>query len=153
MNITKAISRAIQKRKERGYDYLYWCIDIHGVILSPTYKLNNDGANFYDDAIKTLKLISADPINKIILWSSSYATPMQDIINKLNDKGVRVDYVNENPECPNTALCDFSSKLYFDILLDDKAGFEPEVDWKAICQFLEYCKDWNFIDSYMKSQK
>ena len=33
------------------------------------------------------------------------------------------------------------------------AGFEPEVDWKAICQFLEYCKDWNFIDSYMKSQK
>ncbi len=29
-------------------------------------------------------------------------------------------------------ICDFTKKFYFDILLDDKAGFEPELDWLAI---------------------
>lgn len=143
MNITKAISKAIQKRKERGYDYLYWCVDIHGVILSPTYKRDNAGACYHEIGIEALQLISADPINKIILWSSSYAEPMQDILKYLNNRGVRVEFVNENPECPSTVLCDFSKKFYVDIILDDKAGFEPNDDWEIIYHFLlNYKKDY-----------
>ena len=134
MNIIKAIDKAIEKRKERGYDYLYWCIDIHGVILEPTYKLNNDGANFYEMGIKTLKLISSFPVNKIILWSSSHETPFNKVVEDLKNLGVRVDYVNE---CPSTALCDFSKKFYVDLILDDKAGFDPDNDWEIIYNFLK----------------
>ena len=89
-------------------------------------------------AIDALRTISADPINKIILWSSSHEEPFDKVIKGLKEYyEIRVDYVNENPECPSTALCDFTKKFYFDILLDDKAGFEPNEDWESISNFLE----------------
>ena len=137
MSIIKAISTAMRKRQERGYDYLYWCIDIHGVILTPTYNLNNDGADIYGVALDALQTISADPINKIILWSSSHEAPFNKVVEDLKKLGIRVDYINKNPECPSTELCDFTKKFYFDILLDDKAGFEPNEDWEIINNFLK----------------
>lgn len=87
--------------------------------------------------------MSQDSTNKIILWSSSYAEPMNEVVKYLTSRGVRVDYVNENPECPSTEICDFSKKLYFDVLLDDKAGFDPDSDWECIYEKLkdlEYAK-------------
>lgn len=35
------------------------------------------------------------------------------------------------------ALCDFGAKPYFDICLDDKAGFEAEKDWEGIYNTLK----------------
>jgi|694.fasta_scaffold92649_5 hypothetical protein len=142
MSITKAISTAWQKKRERGHQFIYWCVDVHGVIVTPTYKLNNDGAFFYEVGVEGLQMISSDPTNKIILWSSSYDEPFKAIVKQLSFRNVRVDYVNENPECPSTELCDFSKKFYMDIILDDKAGFEPNEDWELIYQFLKNKKDY-----------
>jgi len=47
------------------------------------------------------------------------------------------DYVNENPECPSTELADFSRKMYYNFLIDDKSGFDPETDWEIIYQFMK----------------
>ena len=136
MNIIKAIQIAQQKKKDRGYEYLYWCIDIHGVILTPTYNRLNEGADLYEHCIPTLQLISEDQSNKVILWSSSYRKPMTDIRDMLSEFGIRVNFINCNPDYTKTDICDFTDKFYFDILLDDKAGFEPEKDWGAIRSFL-----------------
>lgn len=54
----------------------------------------------------------------------------------LQQNGVIVDFVNCNPDCPTIPLCDFSEKFYFDVLLDDKAGFEAEKDWIKIYNYL-----------------
>ena len=57
-----------------------------------------------------------------------------------SSKGMRAerlpDLINNNPEFKKTDICDFTEKFYFDILLDDKAGFEGEKDWKDIYNFL-----------------
>lgn len=132
MNIQTAITNALKKKYERNYPYLYWCIDVHGVILEPTYKAKNEGSNFYPLALETLKLISDDPENKIILWTSSFSEDIAYVDFDLEAYGIKVTYINCNPDCPNTETGNFKDKFYFDILLDDKAGFEPEIDWAII---------------------
>ena len=37
--------------------------------------------------------------------------------------------MNENPECGNTSYADFTRKPYFNIMIDDKAFFQPRTDW------------------------
>ena len=37
---------------------------------------------------------------------------------------------------PITIVQCFEKKFYFNILLDDKAGFDPETDWSVIKEYL-----------------
>ncbi len=136
MNIIKAIQAAELKKKERGYEFIYWCIDVHGVILTPTYDLYNRNAQYYTYALETLKVISDDPANKIIIWTSSHEGAAHSVIDGLKDHDIHVRYLNCNKDYDKTDLCDFTYKFYFDILLDDKAGFEAETDWKVIYNYL-----------------
>ena len=53
------------------------------------------------------------------------------------DDGIRFEYINENPEVENTHLQNFEEKLYMNVGLDDKFGFDGETDWEVICHFLE----------------
>ena len=43
--------------------------------------------------------------------------------------GVSFDFFNENPLCESTELCNFKDKFYFNVLIDDKAGFDGESGW------------------------
>lgn len=136
MNIINAIKMAEEKKLQRGYDYLYWCIDLHGVILTPTYKINNDGATYYPLALETLKILSNIKTNQLILWTSSHKESILDMLAKFRELDIHFNYINNNPHYTITPICDFTNKFYFDILLDDKAGFEGELDWKVIYDYL-----------------
>ena len=46
------------------------------------------------------------------------------------------DDVNENPEVENTRLQNFEEKLYMNVGLDDKFGFDAETDWETVCLVL-----------------
>jgi hypothetical protein len=74
---------------------------------------------------------------KLILWTSSHRPVIDNALEFLRKKGIFFDYVNENPDIDNDKLCDFSDKFYFDVLLDDKAGFYPARDWPIINQILK----------------
>jgi hypothetical protein len=50
----------------------------------------------------------------------------------LASHGIHVDHYNCNPDEKNTPYADFSLKPYFNILIDDKAGFDPNTDWDGI---------------------
>jgi hypothetical protein len=56
-----------------------------------------------------------------------------DITNRF---GLKFHHFNVNPGCPSNDLCDFKKKLYFNFLLDDKAGFDPHNDWREIYDVL-----------------
>jgi len=51
-------------------------------------------------------------------------------------KKINFDFVNKNPSENNTSYADFSKKFYFNILLDDKAFFEPS-DWVEISEWIK----------------
>ena len=48
---------------------------------------------------------------------------------KLLSDGIKIDYVNDNPEVKNTDIQCFDKKLYFNVGIDDRFGFNPKIDW------------------------
>lgn len=134
--IVKAINHAYKTAKARNWDTIYWAIDLHGVCLRSTYK---SGAHeFYSqEAIDALKLISSFPENKIIIWTSTHTAQYNQIRALFAARDIRIDYINENPEVPSTEISSFNSKFYFSVLLDDKAGFDQDEDWRHILTWFE----------------
>lgn len=142
MNIFN-IERSFSDKKKRNWPKLFWCIDVHDVILEGKYNLNNEGASYMPNALKVLRMLSNRKEDMaLILWTSGHVGPTSKVLENLEKEGVKFDYVNNNPECPNDRLCDFSKKFYFNILLDDKAGFEGATDWYLIEQELRRLGEW-----------
>ena len=56
--------------------------------------------------------------------------------SRFAEEGIHFDYANENPEVGNTSFQNFEVKLYFNVGIDDKFGFEPETDWLKVIEVL-----------------
>jgi hypothetical protein len=129
--IAKAINRAYEVMIERKWDTIYWAIDLHGVCLKSNYE--NGGYEFINAAAREgLRTIASLPESKIILWSSCHDHEKPAIIDFMAENGINVHYFNENPDEKNTKTGCFDQKFYFSILLDDKAGFDPDVHWDEL---------------------
>lgn len=129
--ITKAVERAYRVMAERGWDTIYWAVDLHGVCLKSNYE--QGGYSWINEAApRVLRLLSSRPETKIILWSSVFEEEEHAILDFFEDEGVQVWAFNENPYEENTKVSCFDSKFYFSVLLDDKAGFDPDTDWADI---------------------
>lgn len=144
MNIFN-IERAFQTMKDRNWDTLWWMIDVHDTIFKGKYATDQD-FEFYSGCLEVLKWISDQPNQEIILWTSSFKNDAQRVIDYFKENhNIVINYFNENPECPNTELADFATKPYFNILLDDKGGFEAETDWFLVKQELIRIEKWQLI--------
>lgn len=134
--IINAIRRAYDVKKQREWDTIYWAIDLHGVCLISNYE--QGGYTWINkDALEGLKAISARPESKIILWSSVYEHEKKAIEDFFNEHGIIVDDFNKNEREKSNKVSCFDQKFYFSVLLDDKAGFDPEHDWRPIIQFMK----------------
>jgi hypothetical protein len=142
--ISKAIERAFTVKRERGYDTIYWAIDLHGTCLKSNYE-NGSYEFINEETIRALQKISDREDSKIILWSGCYPEEQQKIIKFFDDNMIKVAFFNENPLEASTTTGDFSKKFYFSILIDDKAGFDPYVDWRNVIDAL-YWETLNPID-------
>jgi len=136
MSIINAIKRAYEVNKQRNWTTVYWAIGLHGVCLNSNYD-NGNYSFINEDVLEGLRAISNQKDSKIIIWSSWHEFEQPDIIKFFNMYGIRVDYFNKNPEIGNTKTGNFDSKFYFSILLDDKAGFNPDTDWVKIKNYLK----------------
>lgn len=150
--ITKAVEIAFRKKMTRGWDKwprMYWAIDLHDVIIPGTYTRNNENRQLYPFANEVLQWITHREDMCPILYTSSHKDSIDDILTWLyNDYKIKFDYVNVNPECENHNLCDFSRKFYFDIMLEDKAGFNGMEDWKKIKETLINIGEWDKKDKH-----
>lgn len=144
--ISRAIETAFKKKITRGWDKwprMFWAIDLHDVIIPGTYTRNNENKQLYPFAEEVLQWLTNREDMCLILYTSSHRDSIDNILIWLYDNyGVKFDYVNANPECDNSSLCDFSQKFYFDIMLEDKAGFNGMEDWKKIKEALINIDEW-----------
>jgi len=137
MSAINAFKNANKRKHDRGWDTLYILLDIHGTVM----KNNWDGIahEFYPLAIETLQEISKDPTYKIIMWTCSKEEDRKVYKKLLEDRGINIYAVNENPDTEGTLdWGDYSQKLYCNVLLDDKAGFDPDKEWQEILDYLTY---------------
>ena len=151
MSIIKTVIKIYQKKESRGYKKLYWAIDLHNTILKFNYK-KDMAMDFYPYALGVLKLLSEDKESVLILYTATIHYQIKALLDTLEEKGIVFKYINENPEVGNSELADYSEKFCYNILLDDRAGFRPEYEWKDIYEYLntildtmteEYCGECN----------
>lgn len=157
--ITDLFKQALAKHYERNYPYFYIAVDLHGTIFVPdklTMFTWGDGSSkpseikferilkekIYPNAIECLKYFcldrSIDDVDyRLILWTSGKGDELLENLKLLEDNGIYFQYINENPDFKGNSYADFSKKFCFDILLDDKAGFDPEHDWTELLRFLK----------------
>lgn len=134
MSIIKAIDIAHRKAEDRGWDRIYFAIDVHDTILKANY--DNGGYSFINDSARyAMQMLSRRSDIRIILWSSMYSYEMNSLIAWLASNDIHIDFANENPDEPDTTYACFARKFYFSVLIDDKAGFDPSCDWDQIIQY------------------
>lgn len=145
MSNTFNIEKTFKMKTERGWPEIYFCIDLHGTII-PSGKGPDDKSDkleFYDDAKEVLQWLTNRKDIKLILWTGTPVERLKPVWDWFLENGVSFDFFNQNPDALNTPRSDFSRKFYFNVLLDDRAGFEPELDWSLIKQTLINIGEWN----------
>ena len=135
MNIIEAFENAFEKKEIKLWDKIYVLIDIHDTIFKGSYS-DEDSHKWMPYAKEALRLMSMMDDISIIIWSSSYPEKLNSYVEFLEKNNIHIDYVNENPEVQNTSLSCFDKKLYFNIGIDDKFGFDPCSDWMDIYDYL-----------------
>ena len=147
--IENILLKAFEKRIHRKYDTTYWCIDIHDTLVPSTYTYpNNYDLTLYPYMIEAMKILSSMPDQRLILWSCTTTEKIRELLEALLKHEIYISYFNENPECKSNDISCFDDKFYFDILLDDKAGFDPWKEWKLIYSHMKVIKDYG-LHEYM----
>lgn len=141
MSLKKAIKKEFKKMESRGWDKIFWMVDFHDTIMPGSYTKDDGDVDFYPHATDVLKTLTDRKDICLILWTSSYEDYLEKHITRMKDMGIKFEYFNENPQCESDDLCDFSGKFYFNVVLEDKAGFDGTEDWKMIKKLLKKYPD------------
>jgi len=142
-NVMQSIEKAKIRAQQKGWGYTYWFFDIHETIIVPNYEPGNIPKEFYPDAKETLQMISERSDIKMILYTCSWPNEIDQYNKYFKDNDINFDFLHsKNPEVTNEALGFYENKPYFNVLFEDKAGFDPSY-WKHIKEYLEQNPDPN----------
>lgn len=137
-NITLAFKQAYLDMQRKGWTpRLYVFVDIHSTVSKPTYEPNCTKILFYPFAKEALQMLSEREDIVLIYYSCTPIEQCKKQVELYKAHGIIFDYINENPEITNsdTTYGCYLYKPYFNILLDDKAGFDPTEDWEIIINY------------------
>ena len=132
-DIAKAFEAAFRRKREKGWDKIYVVVDIHDTILRACYEAE-ETYNYLPYAKSALQLLSTRDDICLILWSGCYPERLEVYQQRFAQDGIHFDYINENPEVGNSAFQNFDKKLYFNVGIDDKFGFDPVTDWVRVME-------------------
>lgn len=139
MSILRAIDRAYRVSQERGWDRIYWSLDLHGTVLEGTY-VPGEYKWISPEIPDILRAISEFDETHFILWSSLHDNEKPAVLKFFADAGISVFAVNENPNEKNTLTGNFDAKFYTSVIVDDKAGFDPK-DWDYVYRGLLHYRE------------
>lgn len=127
------VNQAFKDAIRKGYDCIYVFVDIHGTVVKPNYSTTELPTEFYYNAKGALQALSKRPDVRLIMYTCSHYEDLVKYQNFFSANGIKFDYINENPECvTGTGYGNYDKKPFYNILLDDRAGFEPETDWDEL---------------------
>ena len=139
MSITSCISKQYKVAKSRNWDRMYWAIDLHGTLILPNYeKMKAEDVVYYQDAMEAMQALTARSDIRLIMYTCSHPAEIEEYKKRFHADGIHFDWVNCNPDVAQTEYGYYEDKPYFNVMLDDKAGFDPEVDWIYIRGLLEH---------------
>lgn len=137
------IEKTFIKKKEKNWETIYIAIDLHDTIIKGRYTYMNESPEFYPHAKEVLQFLTKRTDIKLILWTSSHNKPIEDILEWFKSHDIKFDFVNSNLDCQTTDIQNFESKFYFNILIDDKAGWSADEDWLRFKNEFVRLGEWN----------
>lgn len=147
MSIIRALEKFYEDKEKRNWDKGYFFIDVHATILKPNYQHGNIPKEFYYFAKETLEYMSGISEICLILYTCSHPHEIEEYLNYFKSLNINFKYVNENPEVKtdiNGYGC-YDKKPYMNLILDDKAGFNPDIEWKEVYNFMVNKYGFNLI--------
>lgn len=139
MSILKSIKKGRDVQLEQGWEYIHWAIDVHNTIFPSTKDKTYSDIKFYPYAKETLHFLTNLNDQNLILWTSTNNEIVYNyLLPKLEEYDISFNYFNRNPICINNHYACFDKKFYYDIMIDDKAGFDPETEWKTIYNYINH---------------
>lgn len=125
--INKWIRKMFKHSFKKKWYKTYWAFDFHGVIIKPHVKDGTFEVEFYPYAKELLQLLSKRDDIILFTFSSSYPEEMEVYKRVFEENDIKFDYFNENPEISseNGAFGYYKTKPYYNVLFEDKGGFEP----------------------------
>jgi hypothetical protein len=137
-SLLKWIKKMFLHAEQHKWFETYWFIDFHGVISKPDYRKTVKEIEYYDYVKKTLQYITKNrPDIIMILYTSSYPDEIKIYMKQFENDEIFFKYINENPEI-NESKGNFGcydKKPYYNVLIDDKSSFDPEIDWQPIYEY------------------
>jgi hypothetical protein len=139
MSIVKAIkTNHISAMERKGWGYTYWAFDLHSTIIKPNYEAGNIPTEIYPFALECLKAISDSKEVKMIMYTCSHPHEQKEYLELFEKNNINFDFVNKNPEVKTEegGYGYYSDKPYFNVLFEDKAGFDGNTDWVLVKELL-----------------
>lgn len=130
--ISVAIKNAFKKARERNWDRTYWAIDIHETMIKANWSSTILPTEFYPKAMETMRYICSRKDIVTILYTCSHPHEIEQYLVLFEELGIRFDHVNSNSDVANGNYGFYETKPYFNVLLEDKAGFDPLQDWDEV---------------------
>lgn len=134
--ILDQIKKTFQLVITRNWDKIYWCIDLHETCIRPNYKVGDIPTDFYPYAKEVMQLLSNVKNVCLIMYTCSHPQEIDKYLEFFENNQIHFQYVNKNPEVHTEGYGYYEDKFYFNILFDDKAGFDADSDWKLIYDYL-----------------
>lgn len=141
--ITKAIVNAFHQARERHWPKTYWAFDIHSTMIVPNYSTKEIPTEFYPHAMEVMQMLSKRKDIVRILYTCSHPDEIAKYMELFMSHDIFFDYVNHNPDVLSEGYGYYEHKLYFNVLFEDKAGFDPLEDWIKVKELLvQYPQDY-----------
>lgn len=127
MAIENTIKKEFIKARRRGWDKIFVFVDFHEVIMVPDYQADVQRVQYYPFAKELLQYLTLRPDICLITWTCSHPHQIENYLREMDKDKIKFDFINENPEVSTDRKygC-YDKKPYYNILLDDKGGIDPD---------------------------
>jgi len=136
----EVFEKAFRLKENRNWECIAVAVDLHGTVFVPTYS-ESLAKEFYPHAKECLQLLTKKKDVLMYMYTCSHFRDRVSTSSylRLHDIAMYIEAheVMDKMEVKNNEFQDFVDKPYFNVLLDDKAGFDPDRDWVALLKYLK----------------
>jgi len=146
-SMTYYINKMFNHSFKKEWYETYWAIDIHGTVLNPDYRKEELSFIYYPYAKEVLQMMTKREDIVLIMATSSYPHEIEFYVEQFGKDNIIFEYINENPKIKSNLgnFGYYEDKYYFNVMFEDKSGFNPDLEWEAIYNLLKEYEEGNNI--------
>jgi hypothetical protein len=146
-NMSSYVHKMFINSFEKEWFTTYFVIDIHNTIILPDHVKDSKLVRYFPYAKETLQILTNRKDIKLIISTSSSPEQIDIYIDRFKSDDIIFDYVNKNPEISSERgnFGYYKDKYYFNVMIEDKAGFDANIEWIALYNLFKVYEHLNVL--------